>query len=39
MSKIVFGRWVEDSDRSPADARRVTELVSRDTPRRVYRLG
>jgi predicted TIM-barrel fold metal-dependent hydrolase len=34
----VLGRWVEDGDWSPADARRVVEMVGRDNARRVYRL-
>jgi uncharacterized protein len=35
----VVSRWVADGDWSPADARRVVEMVGRDNARRVYRLG
>jgi uncharacterized protein len=35
----VVGRWVDGGDWSPADARRVVEMVGRDNARRVYRLG
>jgi uncharacterized protein len=35
----VLGGWVADGDWSPADARRVVEMVGRDNARRVYRLG
>ena len=35
----VIGRWVDDGDWSPSDARRVVEMVGRDNARRVYRLG
>jgi uncharacterized protein len=35
----VVGRWVDGSDWSPADARRVIQMVGRDNARRVYRLG
>jgi predicted TIM-barrel fold metal-dependent hydrolase len=34
----VFDGWVADGDWSPADARRVVEMVGRDNARRVYRL-
>ena len=34
----VVGRWVSGGDWSPADARRVVEMVGRDNARRVYRL-
>jgi hypothetical protein len=35
----VFGRWVEDGDWSPSDARRVADQVGRDNAHRVYRLS
>jgi predicted TIM-barrel fold metal-dependent hydrolase len=34
----VLDGWVADGDWSPADARRVVEMVGRDNARRVYRL-